>query len=212
MKCWKCGGHMTKYSSFAVCDNCGRSVNRKTNSHMNSNNSDSSFSGLLGLLGIAGLATYAAKKIDSSNDTYSYQHTCDSDKMADSFSVRFKRFTRNTLYSAVACVLVLSGFVFFYFTLESSLGKIIPFYLSILTGLMLVWGGILIFSIKGRRGYVCKNIIGSVAANISCKIAGLFVAFADIDFLNGVSFIIRIIVGVCLFIAGHYVYKEIKDS
>jgi len=200
---------MSKYGSSAICDNCGRSVYRNTQSKSKSNDSDSSLSSALGILGIAGLATFAANKLDSSEPSYSYSNS----SKRDGFSVRFKRFARSTMYATVALILILAGLGMFYVALDNPFKiQVVPFYLALLTGLMLIWGGGLVFAIKGRNGYTFKNIIGSVFANVACKIAGLFAAFSNLEFLSSLNFFLRLCIGVCLFIAGHYVFKEIRDA
>lgn len=210
---------MTKFGSSAICDNCGRSVYRNANSHTNSDNSDLGFSDILGILGIVGLASYAVKKLDSSDNSSSYQRHIDSsscqphiDKRTDGFTIRFKRLAWNTLYISFAILFILAGFYLFYCCLVIPSCEAVPFYLTILSGLMLIWGGFLIYAIKGRDEYTVKNIIGSVVANITFKVAGMFAIFANIDFLANFGIAIRAIVGVCFFVAGHYIYKEIRDS
>ena len=160
----------------------------------------------LAAVGIAGLATFAANKLDSSEPSYSYSNS----SKRDGFSVRFKRFARSTMYATVALILILAGLGMFYVALDNPFKiQVVPFYLALLTGLMLIWGGGLVFAIKGRNGYTFKNIIGSVFANVACKIAGLFAAFSNLEFLSSLNFFLRLCIGVCLFIAGHYVFKEI---
>lgn len=119
---------------------------------------------------------------------------------------------RNTFYTLFAFLFLGAGSYLAIFSIGTQLGEAGPFYLAIFAGAMLIWGGILVFITKGRNGYTFKNIVGSVIANIVCKIAGLFALFADISLLTNLSFVFRAIIGISLYVAGHYLYKEIKDS
>lgn len=52
MKCWKCGGHMSRSNGHAYCDNCNRSVSYKTNSQSTGDDSSLANGCLIGCLAI----------------------------------------------------------------------------------------------------------------------------------------------------------------
>ncbi|MBQ8311723.1 MAG: hypothetical protein IJX84_00755 [Clostridia bacterium] len=202
MKCWKCGGHMTKYGVSAVCDSCGRTVYPK--SHSNQTNSPPSLSNSLGLLGIGTLALLATKKLDETTEQKN------SNKGANHFSIR--KLVRGFFCYAVSFLLIIAGLcgIVYGFELPSTAGM--TSMLTVASSLLIIWGGILVAFLRGKERLSFGIILGSVAANILCKILSLILIFSDIAFIHNMNFAIRLVVGGVLLILSHLIYKRMAKA
>lgn len=213
MKCWRCGGHMTKYGSYATCDHCGRSVAVNTGSRYSNRKAEDtpSLAESACFAGLASVFAMAVKKLDEKDDRVT-SHSQHNNREKLSFSKKISRFFRWLFYSTIACVLVFIGIGLILFGKDKSPDATIPYTLVAITGLLIIWSGALVFWLKSKDGLSLSNILGSVILNLLCKVAGMFILFANIAFLNDYSIAIRAVIGVCLFLAGHVVYKKIRDS
>lgn len=206
---------MTKHGRYATCDDCGRSVSVNTGSRHSYKKAEDtpSLAESACFAGIAGLFAIAVKKLDAKDDRVT-SHSQYSNREKLSFSKKIGRFFRWLFYSAIACVLVFIGIGLILFWENKSPDAIIPYTLVAISGLLIIWSGALVFWLKSKDGLSLINILGSVILNLLCKIAGVFIVFANtnIAFLNEYSIAIRVVIGICLFLAGHVVYKKIRNA
>lgn len=193
---------MTKYEGYAVCDICGRIANRrKPNDKFDGDNI--SFLEKLGLLGITGMAIIGAKRIDSEKS-----RPVSKDK---TFRDAFKNFLRNTMYSIITLLYICIGLGILTYGVEKQNLSVMNSFLLAVSGVMIIWGAILIAVIKGDERLTFWNIVGSVTANIICKIIGFFVIFSEAGFMCEINMLLRVVAGVYLLIKSRRVYMAIKD-
>lgn len=195
MKCFKCGAHMTKSGGFATCDDCGRFVSYTPRKKKKSTSSSSDIGLGRALLGLGALGVMAVFK----NDYYYHEH--------HSFGRRILNFFRNLSYTFIALLYIALACVLFYFIDDLQVYSFFSWIGVILASLILIWCAILTMYLKGYHRLSAKNIIGSVLVNAIFKVGGVIILFIGIF-----PFWISLLFGIFFFVAGHYVYKEIRDS
>lgn len=185
---------MTKSGGFATCDDCGRCVSY-TPRRRKSSSSSAQYGladALLGL-GIMGM-------VGSLNGEREY-------RKHRSIGQRVKHFLRNLLYSLVAFAYIAIGGMIYYYIDDLWEYSVFSWIGIILISFIMVWCAILTFYLKGKTELTAKNIIGSVFVNAVCKVTGVIIPFTGF-----LPFWFSFLLGVFLFIVGHYLYKEIKDG
>ena len=183
---------MSRNGSYIVCSNCGRTAYKKRKL----NEKELTFSESVGLIGISGLVWLVSKcRI--------------TEKKTPRFSI--KRFLRNIGYLFLSFLLYLLGIDLIVNGLENESMMSGNSIVMVLSGIMVIWGGILVSVLKNKEYRSLINILGGVAANIICKVLGLFLIFADVECIDRLGFVTRIVVGVFFLVISRKVYAVIRD-
>lgn len=191
MKCWKCGGHMSRSGGWATCDSCGRTVQ-----YGQSKNSDYGGGGSIATAGaIIGAAWLASREGDGGTSS-------------PPVVVRFVASLVGMALAVVACYL---GYIAIMDMLFENLSGFV--FLAFSTCLLL-WTTMLTFmagygsAANSFRGF-CLLMVGIILDTI-LKAGGAAIWCFDLKGYIS-SFLLKVLLGAALIISGHFARVPLKD-